>query len=166
MLFPMWSSVGFVNPHNNAEDAAFDRKEHDFDIQKPESKVILSPSGSAQSMDQNDKTMKEAKGKSHDESVTGYRDLNAEFQDCSKNSSNEVPTATTTVPTVGQNILNSTNTFSAAGLSNTAVSQTYGDDSQFSDDPDMPGLEDIIYSDDEEVVGTEAYFNNLEPSYP
>nr|GEX81569.1 hypothetical protein [Tanacetum cinerariifolium] len=83
MLFPVWSSVGSINPQNNAEDAAFDGKEHDFDVQKPESKVIL------QSKDQDDKTMKEAKGKSSVESVTGYRDLNAEFQDCSENSTNE-----------------------------------------------------------------------------
>nr|GEX92130.1 hypothetical protein [Tanacetum cinerariifolium] len=75
--------------------------------------------GSAQSKDQDDKIKKEAKGKSHVEFVTGYRDLNAEFQDCSKNSSNEVPTASTTVLTVGQNTLNSTNTFSVADLSNT-----------------------------------------------
>nr|GFA26870.1 hypothetical protein [Tanacetum cinerariifolium] len=92
--------------------------------------------------------------------------LSSKFQDCSKNSSNEVPTASTTVPTVGPNTLNSTNTFSAAGLSNNAVSPTYGDASKFPDDPDMPGLEDIIYSDDEDVVGAEADFNNLEPSVP
>nr|GFD34307.1 hypothetical protein [Tanacetum cinerariifolium] len=61
---------------------------------------------------------------------------------------NEVPTTSSTVPTVGQNSLNSTDTFSAAGLSNTAVSPTYGDASQFPDDLDMPGLENIIYSDD------------------
>nr|GFC83352.1 hypothetical protein [Tanacetum cinerariifolium] len=54
-----------------------------------------------------------------------------------------------------------TNTFSAAGLSNTAVSPTHGDTSQFPDDPDMPRLEDIIYSNDEDVVGAEADFNNL-----
>nr|GEU65808.1 copia protein [Tanacetum cinerariifolium] len=131
MLFPVWSSVGSTNPQNNAEDAAFDEKEHDFDVKKPESKVILSPS-------------------------CRYSDLNVEFQDCFENSSNEVPTASTTVPTVGQNSLNSTNTFSAAGLSNTVVSLTYGDASQFPDDPDMPGLEDIIYSNDEDVVGAKA----------
>nr|GEW75072.1 hypothetical protein [Tanacetum cinerariifolium] len=55
-----------------------------------------------------------------------------------------------------QNSLNSTNTFSAAGPSNVAVSPTYGkslfiDASQFPDDPDMPELEDITYSDDENV---------------
>nr|GEU72440.1 putative ribonuclease H-like domain-containing protein [Tanacetum cinerariifolium] len=125
---------------NNAEDATFNGKERDFDVKKPESKVILSPSSSAQSKEQDDKTMKEAKGKSLVESVTGYRYLNAD-----------------------------TNTFSAAGPSNTALSPTYGqtsdiDASQLPDDPDMPGLEDIIYSDDEDVVGAEADFNNLESS--
>nr|GEZ56901.1 hypothetical protein [Tanacetum cinerariifolium] len=93
ILFPVWS-VGFTNPHNNAEDVAFDGKEHDFNVKKPESKVILSPSSSAQSKEKDDKTMKEAKGKN------------------------------------------------------------------------MPGLENIIYSDDEDVVGAEANFNNLESSIP
>nr|GFC48612.1 hypothetical protein [Tanacetum cinerariifolium] len=60
-----------------------------------------------------------------------------------------------------------TNTFSPAGPSNTAISLTYGqafdiNASQLPDDPDMPGLEDIFYSDDEDVVGAEANFNNLE----
>nr|GFC26099.1 retrovirus-related Pol polyprotein from transposon TNT 1-94 [Tanacetum cinerariifolium] len=142
MLFPVWSSGGSINPQNNAEDAAFNGKEHDFDVNKPESKVILSLSSSAQSKEQDDKTVKEAKGKSPVESVTGYRDLNAEFQDCSENSSNKVTTASSIIPTVGQNSLNNSNTFSAAGL------------------------EDIIYSDDEDVVGAEADFTNLESSIP
>nr|GEY36858.1 retrovirus-related Pol polyprotein from transposon TNT 1-94 [Tanacetum cinerariifolium] len=155
MLFPVWS-VGSINPQNNAEDAAFDGKEHDFDVKKPKSKVILSPSSSAQSKKQDDKTKKEAKGKSPVKSVIGYRDLNAEFRDCSKNSSNEVNAASSTIPTVGQNSLNSTNIFSVAGPSNDTVSLTYGksyfiDASQLPDDPDMPELEDIIYSDDEDV---------------
>nr|GFD22208.1 hypothetical protein [Tanacetum cinerariifolium] len=33
---------------------------------------------------------------------------------------------------------------------------------QLPDDPDMPELEDITYSDDEDDVGAEADFNNLE----
>nr|GEY95735.1 retrovirus-related Pol polyprotein from transposon TNT 1-94 [Tanacetum cinerariifolium] len=77
-------------------------QEHDFDAKKPESEVILSPSSSAQSMKQDDKTKKEAKRKSHVESFTGYRDLSVEFEDCSENSSNEVNAAGTIVPTVGQ----------------------------------------------------------------
>nr|GEW60809.1 hypothetical protein [Tanacetum cinerariifolium] len=170
MLFPVWF-VSSTNLQNNAKDAVFDGKEHDFDVKKPESKVILSPSSSAQSKEQDDKTKKEAKGKSLVESVTGYRDLNAEFEDCSENSSNEVNAASSIVPTVEKNSLNNTNTFSAAGLSNDAVSPTYGktsniDASQLPDDPDMPELKDIIYSDDEDVVGAEADFNNLESSIP
>nr|GFA13641.1 retrovirus-related Pol polyprotein from transposon TNT 1-94 [Tanacetum cinerariifolium] len=90
MLFPVWST-GSTNPQNNAEDAAFNGKEHDFDVKKPESQVILSPSSSAQSKKQDDQTKKEAKRKR---------------------------------------------------------------------------LEDIIYSDDEDVVGAEADFNNLESSIP
>nr|GEU73864.1 putative ribonuclease H-like domain-containing protein [Tanacetum cinerariifolium] len=128
VLFPMWSS-GSTNPQNNDEDAAFDDKEHDFDAKKPESEVILSPSSSAQSRKQDDKTKKEAKRKSLVESFTRYRDLNAEFEDCFDNSSNEV----------------------------NAV-----DASQLPDDLDMPELEDITYSDDEDDVGAEADFNNLE----
>nr|GEX67099.1 putative ribonuclease H-like domain-containing protein [Tanacetum cinerariifolium] len=59
-----------------------------------------------------------------------------------------------------------TNTFSAAGPSNTAVSPTHGkssyvDHSQYPDDPNMPALEDITYFDDEEEVGVEVDFSNL-----
>nr|GFC33865.1 hypothetical protein [Tanacetum cinerariifolium] len=73
--------------------------------------------------------------------------------------------------TVGKNSLNITNTFSVAGPSNIAVSPTYGksyfiDASQLPDDPDMPELEDITYSDDEDVVGVEAVVNNLKSSIP
>nr|GEX97251.1 hypothetical protein [Tanacetum cinerariifolium]GEX97569.1 hypothetical protein [Tanacetum cinerariifolium] len=86
-----FSAFNSKNPYYS-EDDAFDGKEHDFDVKKLESKVILSPSSSAKSKEQDDKIMKEAKGKN------------------------------------------------------------------------MPGLEDIIYSDDDDVVGAEADFNNLESS--
>nr|GFA30279.1 ribonuclease H-like domain-containing protein [Tanacetum cinerariifolium] len=75
--------------HNYNEDAAFDGMDHDFDAKKPKSEVILSPSSGAQSKKQDDKKKKEAKGKSLVESFTVYRDLSAEFEDCSKNSRNE-----------------------------------------------------------------------------
>nr|GEX83757.1 putative ribonuclease H-like domain-containing protein [Tanacetum cinerariifolium] len=136
VLFPVWS-FGFTNPQNYDGDAAFDGNEHDFDAKKPESKVNVFPSSSAQSGNQDDKTKKEAKGKSPIESFIGYRDLSAEFKDFSDNSSNEVNVDGSIVPTVGQNSPNSTNTFSAAEL------------------------EDITYSDDEDDVGAEADFNNL-----
>nr|GEY96259.1 zinc finger, CCHC-type [Tanacetum cinerariifolium] len=168
VLFLVWSS-GSPNPQNTDRDAAFDGKETKFDEKKPESEVNVSPSSSAQSRKQDDKTKKEAKGKSPGESFIGYRDLSAEFEDCSDNSINEVNAAGTFVLTVGQISPNSTNTFSVAGPSNTDASLTYGkssfiDASQLPDDPDMPELEDITYSDDEDDVGVETDFNNLETS--
>nr|GFD27262.1 hypothetical protein [Tanacetum cinerariifolium] len=59
---------------------------------------------------------------------------------------------------------------SAAGPFNIVVSPTlrldekssYVDPSKYPDDPDMPALEDIAYSDDEEDVGAEVDFSNLE----
>nr|GEX00108.1 putative ribonuclease H-like domain-containing protein [Tanacetum cinerariifolium] len=170
VLFPVWSS-GSTKPQNNDGDAAFDGKEHDFDAKKPESEVNISSSSSAQSRKQDDKTKKEEKGKSLVESVTGYRDLNAEFKDCSENSSKEVNADGFIVLTVWKNTLNSTNTFSAAGPLNIVVSPTYGksyfiDASQLPDYPNMPELEDITYFDDEDVVGAEADLNNLESSIP
>nr|GEY73144.1 hypothetical protein [Tanacetum cinerariifolium] len=166
VLFPVWSS-GSTNPQNNDEDAVFDGKEPD--AKKPGFEVNVSPSGSAQSRKQDDKTKKEAKGKSPVESFIRYRDLSVEFEDCSDNSINEVNAVGTIVLTVGQNSPNSTNTFSAAGPINATASPTYGkslfiDTSQLPDDLDMPELEDITYSDDEDDVGVEADFNNLETS--
>nr|GEZ92601.1 hypothetical protein [Tanacetum cinerariifolium] len=86
------------------------------------------------------------------------------------NNTNRVNATSTPVTTVGTNSTNSANTFSAAGPSNTAVCPTLGlvgkslfmDPSQYPDDPNMPPLEDITYSDDEEDVGVEADFSNLE----
>nr|GEW74768.1 hypothetical protein [Tanacetum cinerariifolium] len=64
VLFLVWS-FGSTNAQNNDEDAAFVEKESEFDAKKPESEVIVSPS-------------------------SRYRDLSAEFKDCSNNNINEV----------------------------------------------------------------------------
>nr|GEU88417.1 putative ribonuclease H-like domain-containing protein [Tanacetum cinerariifolium] len=69
----------------------------------------------------------------------------SKFEDFSDNSINEDNAAGTLVPTVRKSFTDSTNTFSAAGPSNPAVK-----------------LEDITYSDDEDDVGAEADFTNLE----
>nr|GEU90304.1 CASP-like protein 2A1 [Tanacetum cinerariifolium] len=92
-------------------------KKPEFEGEKPESELHVSPSSSAQTKKHDDKT--------------------------------------------------NTNTFSATGPSNAAVSTTHGksshvDSSQYPNVPNMPKLEDITYSDDEEDVGAEAYFTNLE----
>nr|GEY69438.1 copia protein [Tanacetum cinerariifolium] len=116
VLFLVWSS-GSINPQNTDGDAAFNKKEHEFEGRKPESEVNVSPSSRAQSKKYNDKTKREAKGKSLVKSLTGYRNLSAEFEDFFDNNINE-----------------------------------------------DNAVEDITYSDDEDDVGAEAYFNNLETS--
>nr|GFB51277.1 putative ribonuclease H-like domain-containing protein [Tanacetum cinerariifolium] len=152
---------------NTDDDVAFGGKKPVFEGGKPESKVHVSPSSSAQTKKHDDKTKREAKGKSPVELSIVYRNLSTEFEDFSDNSINEVNAADTPVPAIGQISTNNTNTFSAAGPSNTDVSPThrkssYKDPSQYPDDPNMPTLEDITYSDDEEDVGVEADFTNLE----
>nr|GEY12464.1 hypothetical protein [Tanacetum cinerariifolium] len=115
---------GFLVGYSHIDgDAAFEVKEPEFEGKKPESEVYVSPSSSAQTKKHDDKTKREAKGKSL-----------VEF---------------------------------AAGPFNTAISLTHGkssymDPSQYPDDPNMLALEDITYSDDEEDVGAEADFTNLE----
>nr|GEW44918.1 hypothetical protein [Tanacetum cinerariifolium] len=161
VLFPVWSSVS-TNPQKTDGDTAFDEK-------KPESKVNVSPSGSAQSKKHDDKTKREAKGKSPIESLTGYRNLSAEFKDFSYNSINEDNVVGTLVSAVGQLSPNSTNTFSAASPLISAASPTQGqssciDTSQLPDDPNMLELEGITYSDVEDDVSAEADFNSLETS--
>nr|GEU34322.1 hypothetical protein [Tanacetum cinerariifolium] len=166
VLFPVWSS-GSTNPQNTDGDTAFDEKEPEFEGRKPESEVNVSPSSSAQSKKHDDKTKREAKGKSPVKSLTGYRNLSVEFEDFYDNSINEVNAVDSPVPAVGQISTNSTNTFSAAGPSNVVVGPThrkssYVNTSQLHDDPNIPKLEDITYFDDEDDVGAEADFTNLE----
>nr|GFC74597.1 hypothetical protein [Tanacetum cinerariifolium] len=124
---------------------------------------------SAKTKKHDDKTKREAKGKSPIELSTGIRNLSEEFEDFSDNSISGVNAASTSVPAIRQNSTNSTNTFSVAGPSNTVVRLTirkssYVDPSQYPDDPNMPALEDITYSDDEEDFGAEADFSSLETS--
>nr|GEY00047.1 putative ribonuclease H-like domain-containing protein [Tanacetum cinerariifolium] len=165
VLFSLWSS-GSRNPQNTDDDA-FEVKEPEFEGKKHESEVHVSLTSCAKTKKHNDKTTKESKGKSHVELSTGYSNLSEKFKDFFDNSINEVNAASTSVPAVGQISTNNANTFSVVGPSNTVVSPTlenssYVDTSQYPGDSNMPKLEDITYSDDEEDVGAEADFTNLE----
>nr|GEX84182.1 hypothetical protein [Tanacetum cinerariifolium] len=156
-----------LNLKNTDDDAAFGGKKHEFKGRKLEYEVHVSPSSSSQTKKHDDKTKREAKGKSHVESSTRYRNLSVEFEDFSDNSINEVNAIDSPVPIFGQISTNSTNTFSAIGPSNAVASLTHGkysyvNTSQYPNDRNMPELEDITYSDDEEDVGAKADFTNLE----
>nr|GEX36145.1 putative ribonuclease H-like domain-containing protein [Tanacetum cinerariifolium] len=159
VLLPLWSSIS-KDPRNT--DAAA------FEVKEPESEVHVPPSSSDKTKKHVDKTKIMAKGKSPVELSTGVRNLSGEFEKIFVNNTNGVNAVSTTVTTVGPNLTNSTNSFSAVGPSNTVVSPTFKiggkslfvDPSHYPDDPNMPKLEDITYSDDEEDVGFE------DPDYP
>nr|GFC26903.1 hypothetical protein [Tanacetum cinerariifolium] len=112
-------SDGSTNAQNNNKDAYADGKEHDDDIQKS-----VSPDNHSSS--------------------SGFRDLNAEFEEYYNNSSNGVNAASSLVSIARQNSINITNDFSATGPSNAA----------------RPNLEDLSYNADD--VGAKADINNLE----
>nr|GFB20689.1 hypothetical protein [Tanacetum cinerariifolium] len=135
-----------TNSNNNNNDALVDGKDHDDDIQKSVSPDIHSSSSGAQTRKQGDKTKNKDKGKSPIITITGFRDLNAEFKECNNNNSNGVNAASSSVSTARHNSINNTNDFSAAGPSNAA----------------MPNLEDLSLSHDADDVAAEADINNLE----
>nr|GFC83356.1 hypothetical protein [Tanacetum cinerariifolium] len=93
-------------------------------------------------------TKNKDKGKSPVVTITGFKNLNAEFEECTNNSSNGVNAASSSISTAGHNFINSTNDFSAASPSNVAAN--------------MPNLEDLTHYDDADDVGAEADINNLE----
>nr|GEW46687.1 uncharacterized mitochondrial protein AtMg00810-like [Tanacetum cinerariifolium] len=144
VLLPLWST-GSKDLQNTDADDAFDVKENEFEVH-------VSPSSSDKTKKHDAKTKTEAKGKI--------------------NSTNRVNASSTLVTAVGPNLTNSTNSFNAASPFDNVVSPTFEiggkslfvNPSQYHDDPDMPALEDIVYSDDEEDVGVEANFSNLETS--
>nr|GFD56580.1 hypothetical protein [Tanacetum cinerariifolium] len=86
-------SDGSTNPKNNNQDALIDGKEHDDDIQKSVSPDIHSLSYGDQTRKQGDKTENKDKGKILAVTVTGFRDLNEEVEECINNNSNEVNAA-------------------------------------------------------------------------
>nr|GEY04633.1 hypothetical protein [Tanacetum cinerariifolium] len=175
ILFPVWST-GSSNPQNKEVDAT-------FDAEKPESTVNLSLSNNALSGEQDDITKKKDKGKSPVDYFTENRDFNEDFEDYSKDSSNNVSAAGPIFPTAGQNYSNNTNLISAASLVVNTAGQNYSNSTNpisavgpsnsnthgqsFLRDtyqpPDMVEKEDINYFDHENV-GVEADFNNLETS--
>nr|GEY70329.1 putative ribonuclease H-like domain-containing protein [Tanacetum cinerariifolium] len=162
VLIPLWST-GSKDPHNTDDVAAFDVKEN-------ANEVHVSPSRSGKTKKHDDEAKRADKGKSPVDLSTGVRDLRDEFEEFSSNSTNRVNAVSAPVTAVGPNPTNSTNNFNTASPSDIVVSSNFRiarkssfiDPSNYPDDPDMPTLEDIVYSDDEEDVGAEPDFSNLE----
>nr|GFB25500.1 retrovirus-related Pol polyprotein from transposon TNT 1-94 [Tanacetum cinerariifolium] len=162
VLLPIWST-GLQDPHNTDAITAFDVKENEN-----EAHVSLSRIDKTKKHDE--KAKREAKGKSHVGSPIGVRDLRDAFEEFFVNSTNRVNVASAPVTVAGPNPTNSANSFNTTSPSDIVVSPNFGiarkssfvDPFNYPDDPEMPALEDIVYSDYEEDVGEEPDFSNLE----
>nr|GFA62551.1 ribonuclease H-like domain-containing protein [Tanacetum cinerariifolium] len=141
-----------------------------FDVKENENVVHVSPSSSDKPKKHDEKDKGEAKGKSPVDLSTRVRDLIDEFEEFFVNTTNRVTAASAPVTVVGQNPANNTISFTAASPTDTVVNpnfeiggkSSFVDPFQYPNDPDMPAFEDIVYSDDEEDVGADADFSNLE----
>nr|GEX51517.1 retrovirus-related Pol polyprotein from transposon TNT 1-94 [Tanacetum cinerariifolium] len=162
------------DPHNTDDDVA----DAAFDVKKNENDVLVfaNRSDRTDNKKHNEKAKKDDKGHSPVDSPIEVMDLRAEFEEFSFNSSNRVNVVNAPVNAASPSVspTNSTNSFNTASPSVNAISLNFGiadkslfvDPSKYPDDPDMPELEDIIYSDDEEDVRTEADLSNLETNIP
>nr|GEW29140.1 putative ribonuclease H-like domain-containing protein [Tanacetum cinerariifolium] len=156
VLLPLWS-FGSQDPQNTDANDAFDVKEN-------ENEVHVSLSSSDKPKKHDDKAKIKAKGKRPVDLSTGVRDLRDEFKEFFINNSNRVNAASAPVTAVGLNPTISTNNFNVPSPSDNVVSlkfsiggkSSFMDPSQYPDDPDMPALEDIVYSDDDEDVVAET----------
>nr|GEW73271.1 retrotransposon protein, putative, unclassified [Tanacetum cinerariifolium] len=153
------------NTNDDVDDVVFDVKENENDVY-----VSANGSDKTDNKKHDEKAKTDDKGKSLIDLITGVMDLRAKFEEFSFNSSNRVTSVSAPVNAVGPNPTNSTNSFNTASPSVNGVSpnskitrkSSFLDPSKYLDDPDMPELEDIVYSDDEEEVGIKADFSNLE----
>nr|GEX16614.1 putative ribonuclease H-like domain-containing protein [Tanacetum cinerariifolium] len=163
VLVPLWST-GLQDPQNTDDDAAFDVKEN-----KNDAYVSANGSDKTDNKKHGEKAKRDDRGKSYVDSPTGVKDLRAEFEEFSFNSTNRVNAVSAPVTAAGPNSTNITNSFNTVSPSDTAVSLNIGiarkssfvDPSKYLDDLDMPKLEDIVYLDDEEDVGAGADLSNL-----
>nr|GEV73546.1 hypothetical protein [Tanacetum cinerariifolium] len=156
----------FNNPHNTDDDVAdatFDVKENKNDVN-----VYANGSDKTNNKKHDEKAKRDNKGKSPVDSLIGVRDLRAEFEEFSFNSSNRVTAVSALVNAVRPNTTNSTNSFNTASSPYFRIARksSFVDPFKYPDDTDMPELEDIVYSNDEEDVGAEADLSNLETNIP
>nr|GEX36306.1 hypothetical protein [Tanacetum cinerariifolium] len=172
MLLLLWST-GLQDPQNldddDVADVTFDVKENENDVH-----VFANGSDKTDNKKHNEKAKRDDKGKSHVDSLIRVRDLRAKFKEFSFNNTNRLNAVSAPANAAGPNPTNSTNSFNTVSPSVNDVSLNFGiarkysfvDPFKYPDDPYMPELEDIVYSDDEEVVGAETDLSNLERNIP
>nr|GEU49494.1 hypothetical protein [Tanacetum cinerariifolium] len=126
-----------LDAYDDVANAAFDVKENENDVH-------VSANGSVKTSNKkhDEKAKRDDKRKRLVDLPTRVRDLRAECEEFFSNCTNRVNDVTTPITAARRSL--------------------FVDPFKCLDDPDMPELEDIVYSDDEEDVGAEADLSNLE----
>ncbi|GKD94265.1 ribonuclease H-like domain-containing protein, partial [Tanacetum coccineum] len=149
IFLPMWPADPLFS-HNSKDspDAGFkpSREEEKIDIKEPGN--------------ENEASRKDSEVPSTEEPREDQR-VNQEL-DASINSTNNINTASDRNSTNNVNVVSST--VNAAGIEVNVVDPKSS--IELLDDPNMPKLEDIVYSDNDEDVGAEADMNNLDAFMP
>nr|GFC92839.1 hypothetical protein [Tanacetum cinerariifolium] len=161
-----------ADPQNTGDDVADDT----FDVKENENDVHVFTNGSHKTdiKKHNKKSQRDDKGRSLVDSPIGVKDLRAEFEEFTFNSTKRINAVSAPVNVARPNPTNSTNIFNTVSPSVNVVSpnviiarkSSFMDPSKYLDDPYMPELKGIVYSDDKENVGTEADLSNLETNIP
>nr|GEX36448.1 hypothetical protein [Tanacetum cinerariifolium] len=161
VMLPLWSSDS-QDPKNiadNVVDAAFEVKENENDVH-----VSANESDKTNKKKHDEKAKRDDKGESPIDLITVVRNLRAEFEEFPFNSTNRVNAVSELVNVAGPNPTNSTTNFNTASPYGNVVSPNFGiakqssflDPFKYPDDPDMPELEEIVYSDYDKDVGVEC----------
>nr|GEW79379.1 hypothetical protein [Tanacetum cinerariifolium] len=114
VMLPLWST-GSQDPQNTDDDvtdAAFDVKENENNVY-----VSANESDKTNNKKHDEKAKRDDKGKSLVDSLTGVRDLRADFEEFSFNNSNRVNVVSAPINAARPNPTNSTNTFNTASPS-------------------------------------------------
>nr|GEW31669.1 putative ribonuclease H-like domain-containing protein [Tanacetum cinerariifolium] len=157
------------NTYDDVANDAFEVKENENDVH-----VFANESNKTDKKKHDEKAKRDDKGNSPVDSLKRVRDLRVEFEEFSFNSTNYVNAVSELVNADGPNLTNSTNSFNTASPFVNVVSlnfriarkSSFVDPFKYTDDPNMPELEDIVYSDDKEDAGAEADLFNLETNIP
>ncbi|GKE61982.1 hypothetical protein Tco_1512349, partial [Tanacetum coccineum] len=138
ILLPLWPTDPlFSQSSKSSPDAGFKPSEDD---EKKVTKELGKKGGDSSKEDESDDQEK-------DNNVNNTINVNTASDENSTNNVNAV-----------------SSTVNAAGIEVNAVGAKIS--IELLDDPNMPALEDIVYSDDDEDVGAEANMNNLDAFMP
>nr|GFC43868.1 retrovirus-related Pol polyprotein from transposon TNT 1-94 [Tanacetum cinerariifolium] len=137
-----------LDADDDVADDAFEVKETENDVH-----VSTNESNKTDKKKHDEKAKRDDNGKSPVDSLKGVRDLRAEFEEFSFNSTNRLNAVSEPVNAASSNPTNNTNSFNTTSPSVNVISPNFGiarqssfvDPSKYLDDLNMPELEDCLF---------------------